>query len=132
MSGAKSFRVISFKCPHGMKKSSSSTGKRKVEATAAYVGCPVRVNVNQQNDGSFVVTTAVLYHENHEVSREMFDKYTVNRRLSKDHEDAVIAFLDTDPAPAEVANLLKDITGKDYSTQDANNIIKRLKRTKSV
>jgi hypothetical protein len=77
ISGAKSLRRISFKCPHGMKKRSKSTGKRKAEVTTAYVGCPVRVNLNQQNDGSFVVTTSVLNHESHEASREMFEKYAV-------------------------------------------------------
>ena len=120
---------MAFKCPHGIQYRSASTGKRQVKANM-FVGCPVIVNVNQQADRSFLVTKTVLQHENHEVSREMFDKYAHNRRLSKDHEDAVRAFLDTDPSPAEVSLLLKDITGIDYSRRDAQNIVTRLKRTK--
>ena len=89
------------------------------------------MNVNQQGDRSFLVTKTVLQHENHEVSREMFDKYAHNRRLSKDHEDAVRAFLDTDPSPSEVSLLLKDITGIDYSRRDAQNIVTRLKKNKT-
>ena len=125
--GAKSLRRIEFLCPHGRKRTSASTGKRW--KPTAYVGCPVRVNVNQQQDGAFVVTRAELNHVNHDISREMFEKYAVNKRLSKDQEDAVRAFLETAPSAVEVASLLKDITGKDYSIQDAANISKRLKRT---
>ena len=127
--GKKGMRRISYKCPHGMMYKSNSKGMRKVKRLA-HVDCPVVVNINQQADGGFVVTKAITEHENHEIGKEIFDKYARNRRLTKDHDDAVRAFLDTDPTATEVAQLLKDITGKDYSSQDANNIIKRLKRTK--
>ena len=92
------------------------------------MGCPVVVNINQRADGGFLVTKAVTEHENHEIGRELFDKYARNRRLTKDHDDAVKAFLDTNPSSAEVSLFLKDITGRNYSTQDASNIIKRLKQ----
>ena len=116
-----------------MERSSKSTGKRKSETVAAYVGCPVRVIVNQQGDGgTFVVTRADVEHKNHEIGRDIFEKYTLNRRLSKDHEDAVRAFLETDPSTVEVAGLLKDITGKNYSTKSASNIMKKLKRMNNI
>ena len=115
-----------FKCPHGVKRTSKATGKRKCESTA-YVGCPVGVNVNQQEDGTFLVTKAVLEHENHETGRGIYERYMVNKRLSKDQENAVKAFIDTDPSTVEVVLLLKDLTGRDYSTKNAFNIIKKLK-----
>ena len=129
---SKSLLRLFYKCPHGVEKRSKSSGKRKCEVAAAYVGCPLRLAVNQQEDGTFVVDIAVLEHKNHEVGREMFARYPINRRLSKDHQDAVRAFLDTDPHHAEVANLLRDLTGIEYSTKDAYNIVKKLKRTKSL
>ena len=123
----KSLLRMAFKCPQGMKRSSSSTGKRRVRASS-FVGCPVRVNINQQgDDGTFVVTRADTEHENHEIGEEIFQKYVLNRRLSKDHEDAVRALLETDPSSKEVAYFLNDITGKKYSTKNANNIIKKIK-----
>jgi len=127
----KSLWRLYFACPHGVKKISKSTGKRKVEATA-YVGCPAVLFVNQKEDGTFVVDKAVLEHENHEVGREIFARYANNRRLSKDQEDAVAAFLVSNPRPADVASLLKDLTGRHYSTQDASNLVIRLRKTNST
>ena len=122
----KSKSRMSYQCPHSIFKKSQSTGKRKV-APNKFSGCPVIVNVNEQDDNTFKVTKVVLEHKNHEVGKEIYDQYSTNKRLSEDQENAVLAFLETDPTAKEVAKLLNHITGKSYSTQNARNIISRIK-----
>jgi len=111
--GAKNSTLrISYKCPYGMLRKSQSTGKR--QKSHQYVGCPVVLNVNQHVDGTFVVAKAELEHKEHDVSEESYSKYT--KKLSKDEEEAVKAFLETKPSNKEVSKFLNDLTGKQYST----------------
>ena len=91
------------------------------------------VNINQQAmDGSFLVTKADIEHKNHETGREVFEKYAFHKRLSEEQEDAVIAFIESSPSNKEVAQFLNDITGKQFSTKDAANIVNRLKKLNKI
>ena len=65
--------------------------------TFTYVGCPVVMNIDKQRDNSFVVRKAVLEHQEEMYSKEeMYAKY--RKKLTKDQEEAVIAFLESSPS----------------------------------
>eukprot|EP00092_Neocalanus_flemingeri_P024330 GFUD01026386.1.p1 GENE.GFUD01026386.1~~GFUD01026386.1.p1 ORF type:complete len:513 (-),score=113.10 GFUD01026386.1:18-1556(-) len=114
---------MSYKCPYGIMRKSESTGKRQI--THKYVGCPVILNINQQANGAFVVRKAELEHKEHDVGEEAYAGY--NKKLSKDQEEAVNAFLVTEPSNREVSMFLNDLTSKRYSTRDAAFIVRKLK-----
>eukprot|EP00092_Neocalanus_flemingeri_P024329 GFUD01026385.1.p1 GENE.GFUD01026385.1~~GFUD01026385.1.p1 ORF type:complete len:497 (+),score=107.42 GFUD01026385.1:45-1535(+) len=120
-------RRMSYKCPYGIMKKSESTGKRQI--THKYVGCPVILNINQQANGAFVVKKAELEHKEHDVGEEAYAGY--NKKLSKDQEEAVNAFLVTEPSNREVSMFLNDLTSKRYSTRDAAFIVRKLKKKDS-
>eukprot|EP00092_Neocalanus_flemingeri_P020231 GFUD01021905.1.p1 GENE.GFUD01021905.1~~GFUD01021905.1.p1 ORF type:complete len:382 (+),score=115.51 GFUD01021905.1:56-1201(+) len=115
---------LSYKCPYGLFKKSTSTGKRKMKQNR-YVGCPVIVNFCQRVNGMFVVTKAELEHKGHDVGEE---EYFAKRKkkLTEDEKGAVKAFLETKPSNQEVSLLLTDLTGRKYSTRQARDIVKRL------
>ena len=117
---------ISYTCPHSIYYKSQSTGKRKV-APNKYSACPVIININEKDDKTFKVTKVVLEHQNHEVGKEVYDQYVRSKRLTGEQENAVRSYLETEPTSKEVAKLLKYITGKSYSIQNARNIVTKLK-----
>ena len=117
---------FSYKCRYGILKKSESLGKRQV--TQRYVGCPALLNINQQQDGTFEVTKAVLEHKEHKIGEEEYA--TFRRKLSKDQKEAVKAFLVTQPSNQAVSLFLSDLTGKQYNRSLATNIVNALKRDK--
>jgi len=64
--------------------------------------------------------------------QEIFEKYAVHKRLSEEQENAVVAFLESSPSNKDVAYFLNDITGKQFSTKDAANIVIKLKKLKKI
>ena len=122
-----SFLRISYKCPYGVMKKSQSKGIR--QKAHQYVGCPVTLNINQQTNGAFVVSKAVLEHKEHDIGEEWYAKF--RKKLSKDQEEAVRAFLETKPSNREVSIFLNDLTGKQYSTLFVReHIVRKLKSEK--
>eukprot|EP00092_Neocalanus_flemingeri_P033345 GFUD01036260.1.p1 GENE.GFUD01036260.1~~GFUD01036260.1.p1 ORF type:complete len:596 (-),score=216.93 GFUD01036260.1:162-1949(-) len=115
---------LSYKCPYGVFKKSTSTGKRKMKQNR-YVGCPVIVNFCQRVIGMFVVTKAELEHKGHDVGEEEYFA-KIKKKLTEDEKGAVKAFLETKPSNQEVSLLLTDLTGRKYSTRQARDIVKRL------
>ena len=122
-------RRMSYRCPYayGQLRKSSSTGARK--STNKYVGCPVYLNVYQDaKEGTFSVRKSELEHQGHEIGEEYYSKY--RKRLSKDQEDTVRAFLESNPSNQKVAEFLHDLTGKQFSTKQARFVVNKVKRIK--
>jgi len=117
-----STRRLNYLCPYGISRKSKSTGKR--QAMQKFVGCPVVINIIEQSNNIFVVKKAELEHQNHKVGEEMFAKY--KRKLSKDQEDIIKAFLETDPSNSEVCLVLHDLTGKEFTTRDVRRLVKKI------
>ena len=119
-------RRMGYRCPYGHLRKSSATGARKVQGSK-YVGCPVRLTICQDvREGPFSVRRSDLDHQGHEIGEEHFSKY--RKRLSKDQEDAVGAFLQSNPSNPKVAEFLHDLTGKKFSTKQARFIVNKVKR----
>ena len=113
---------ITYVCPYGINRKSKSTGQRQVRQK--YVACPVMININQQSNRSYLVRKAELGHKNHEVGEEMFARY--RPKLSKDQEDIIKAFLETEPSETEICQVLHDLTGKIFKTKAVRWILKKL------
>ena len=50
-----------FECPHGKGRPPSVTGVRPKQ-NVKFTKCPVSININEQEDGSFLIKKAVLTH----------------------------------------------------------------------
>ena len=115
-------RKIQYTCCFGNLRNSKSKGIR--QSSSKYVGCPARVRFNQQNDGLFLVVRADLEHKEHDVSEELYAK--MRKRLSKDQEEVIRALLETNHSYADIAQFLRELTGKVYSTKEVGYFKRRL------
>ena len=77
-------RKTTYQCKFGVCRKTLSKGIRQ-PYTSNYVGCPVFLRINQQDDGKFYVVRADLEHKNHEVNQESY--LLVKRRLTKDQRN---------------------------------------------
>ena len=91
-----------------------------------YVGCPLYLRINQQDDGRFLIVQSKLEHKEHEISEKAFLK--MRTKITDDQKEAVKAFLVTNPSVNEVAQFIKDLTGKKIDNKRAQNIAYKLKR----
>ena len=115
-------RKLVYKCPYGILKKSKSEGKTTKQSK--YVGCPAVLHIFQQANGAFIVRRAEVEHKEHDVGEESYAK--IKKKLSKDQKEAVKAFLETKPSNYEVSLFLIDLTGKQYSREDAGVVRRRL------
>ena len=67
-----------FQCCHGLKYTRKVTDKRPWQKIK-YTECPVKVNINEQEDGSWMVTSLVLDHFGHPVTNTDFYNHQVAR-----------------------------------------------------
>ena len=65
----------SLRCPHGISRTSKSSASRPCQRVK-YTNCPVVININEQNDGTWMVTTCVLTHNGHPVNEKKFQPST--------------------------------------------------------
>ena len=49
--------------------------------------CPVKVNLNEQDDGSWEVTTCHLEHQGHPVTAKAFFSHQQSRKLDEDDKE---------------------------------------------
>ena len=56
-----------FGCPHGITRTTKAESKRPCQMLM-YTGCPVKINMNEQDDGSWIVTTCLLKHSGHPIT----------------------------------------------------------------
>jgi len=115
-----------YKCSFGNYRKSIATGLRKV--TSKYVGCPVKLTIQSAKDQTYLVKTSELEHQGHEIGEEHYSKH--RKRLSRDQEDAVKAFLESNPSNQTVAEFLHDLTGKQYSSRQARFVVNKVKNKK--
>ncbi|KAH6939389.1 hypothetical protein HPB50_017749 [Hyalomma asiaticum] len=66
--------------------------------------------------------TKIDCNHNHEVSKEIFQLYPENRRLTRDEKEYVLPLLDLNVLPNVVAGKLAEKTGKVVTTMDLHNV----------
>ena len=67
-------------CPHGISRKKTGKGERPGQRVKD-TNCPVKVNLNEQEDGSWEVTTCHLQHEGHPVTSKLFYSHQQSRKL---------------------------------------------------
>ena len=56
-------------CPHGVTRKSKAMGVRQSQRLK-YSKCPVKINLTEQDDGSWMITSCVLDHSGHPVTEQ--------------------------------------------------------------
>ena len=69
-----------YACPHGIERKKTGGGKRPGQRYK-FTNCPVKVNLNEQDDGSWEVTTCVLEHRGHVITSKGFFSHQQSRKL---------------------------------------------------
>ena len=75
-------------CPHGIERSKKGNGARPGQRYKI-TNCPMRVNLNEQDDGSWEVTTCNLNHEGHVITNKALFSHQQSRKLSDDNMEFV-------------------------------------------
>ena len=105
-----------FACPHSVVRNGKTTGKRPSQRVK-YTGCNVKVTINEQEDGDWVVTTCNLDHEGHPVTAKAFFSHQHNKKLEPEDVDFVKGLMRAKANPRNIANVLTEKTGKIFETQ---------------
>ena len=77
-----------FQCSHGIKYTRKVTEKRPWQRVK-FTGCPVKVNLNEQEDGSWMVTSLFLEHLGHPVTKADFYSHQAARKLDDTDKELV-------------------------------------------
>ena len=67
-------------CPHGIYRKLKS--ENRPTQHVKFTKCPCLININDQEDGSFVITKAILEHFGHIVSEKDYYSHEHTKRLS--------------------------------------------------
>ena len=120
-----------FQCCHGLKYTRKVTDKRPWQKIK-YTECPVKVNMNEQEDGSWMVTSLVLDHIGHPVTKTDFYSHQVARKLEPEDKEFVKELLKARANPKNIANVITERKGVHYNAQDVRNIVARIKTSEEV
>ena len=115
-----------FECPHGKTRPSKSTGIRPNQ-NVKFTKCHVSININEQDNGSFVVTKAILDHINHPVSKKDFFTHQHAKVLNNDDMEFVKHLKKARANPSNFASCLSARTNRQYTSKDVRNLISRVK-----
>jgi hypothetical protein len=113
-------------CPHGIQRTKTGTGDRPGQRYK-FTKCPVKVNLNEQEDGSWEVTTCNLEHDGHPITSKLFYSHQQSRKLDDDDKEFVKGLLRVRANARNIEDVLTERTGKDFKTQDVRNLITRIK-----
>ena len=117
-----------FGCPHGIVRTSKAEHKRPCQRVK-YTGCPVKININEQDDGSWLVTACVLEHVGHPVTEANFYSHQQAKKLDDENKEFVKGLMRARTNPRNIADVLSERTGKPYKTQDVRNLITRIRES---
>ena len=120
-----------FQCSHGLNYTRKVTDKRPWQKLK-FTDCPVRVNINEQEDGSWMVTSLYLEHVGHPVTKADFYTHQAARKLETPDKNFVKELMKARANPKNIANVITEKKGINYSTQDVRNIITKIKASEEV
>ena len=85
--------------------------------------------MNEQEDGSWMVTSLILDHVGHPVTKADFYSHQVARQLEPNDKAFVKELINARANAKNIANVLTERNGVNYSSQDVRNIVARIKTT---
>ena len=106
----------SYKCANGYKRNYKSEGIRPWQKVKN-LDSNMKINMNEQDDGSWVTTTCILEH-NHPISERNFYCSKNRRKLSKDDENFVFDLVGAKASNRNIVEVLTQEIVKLYNTQD--------------
>ena len=112
-------------CPHGRNRKGSDSEKRPKQ-NLKYTKCPVSIVINENDDGSWEVTKAILEHYGHPVSKKDYYMHEHTKRLQEEDRDYLKDLMNAKANPKNIAACLSQKTGKQYNGQDVRNLIKKI------
>ena len=117
-----------FKCPHGVQRKSKATGSRPSQRLK-FTQCPVKINLNERDDGSWMVTSCNLEHQGHPITQENFLSHQQARKLSEDDKECIKGLVRAKTNVRNIADVLSERTGMNLAVQTVRNIINQLKES---
>ena len=115
-----------FQCPHGVQRKSKATAQRPSQRLK-FTKCPVKVNLNEQDDGSWMVTSCVLQHSGHPVTEQNFLSHQQARKLTEEDKQFVKGLINARTNPRNIADVLNERTGMQFTSQAVRNLINKIK-----
>ena len=115
-------------CAHGRKRKLGENEDRP-QQNVKFTKCPVLINLNKAEDGTWYTTKTVLQHKGHPVSKKNFYSHEHNKRLNEEDKDYLKELHKAKANPKNIADSLSNKTGRNYSSQDVRNIIKTVVET---
>ena len=109
-------------CPHGRNR---KTGVREVrlKQNLKYTKCPVSIVLNENDDGSWEITKAVLEHFGHTVSKKQYHMHEHTKKLNDNDKEYVKELMTAKVISNIIATCLNQKTGKEFSGQGIRNLI---------
>ena len=114
-----------YKCAYGVERKTRSKDEQRPFQRVKYSGCPIKVQINEQDDGSWMVTSCVNEHEGHDTSENNY--LNQNKKLDGEDENFIMGMVDIQANNKNIAEVLSKKTGKAFNSQDVRNIVSRIK-----
>ena len=92
VNGEKVKRRRCLACPQGIERKTDGKGDRPGQRVK-FSNCPVKVNLNEQDDGSWEVTTCHLEHKGHPITAKAFFSHQQSKKLDEDNKEFVKGLL---------------------------------------
>ena len=88
--------------------------------------CLVSIIINENDDGTWIITSTILDHFGHTVTRKDYFKHAQNRRLDDGGKAFLRELMTTNASHRNIADCLTQKTGKEYNRQDIQNLTRKL------
>ena len=112
-------------CPHGRNRK-AGVREIRLKQNLKYTKCPVSIVINENDDGSWEITKAVLERFGHTVSKKEYYMHTHTRKLNDDDKEYVKELMTAKVTSNNIATCLNQRTGKEFTGQDVRNLIKTI------
>ena len=115
-----------FRCPHGVQRKSKTAVQRPTQRLK-YSKCQVKINLNEQDDGSWMITSCYLKHSGHPVTEQNFLSHHQARKLNVEDKLFVKGLIKARTNPRNIADVLSERTGMSFTAQNVRNLIHKIK-----
>ena len=110
-------------CAHGRYRKPGENEVRP-QQNVKFTKCPVVINLNEAEDGTWYTTKTVLEHQGHPVSKNNFYSHEHNKKLNEEEKEYLKELHRAKASAKNIADSISSKTGRNYSSQDVRNIIK--------
>ena len=102
-----------YKCAHGVERKSRSKDEKRPFQKIKFTGCPAKVYINEQDNGSWKITTCDQSHEGHDISESNY--LNQNKEIDETDKAMVSEMLNVQANNKNIADVLSKKTGKIFN-----------------